>query len=91
MSRGDKVFNMSGGAQLRDFLPVTEVARLLTRLSETKHCSGIFNICSGVPISVRNLVESRLLEANSPLQLNLGHFPYFFLFPYPSSSCKRHI
>ena len=30
--RGDKVFNMSGGEQLRDYLPVGEIARQIVRL-----------------------------------------------------------
>ena len=32
-SRGDEVFNMSGGEQLRDYLPVEEVARQIAQLA----------------------------------------------------------
>ena len=55
--RGDKVFNMSGGEQLRDYLPVDEVARHLVRLATLCLDIGPVNVCSGRPIAVRRLVE----------------------------------
>ena len=73
---GDPVFNMSGGEQLRDYLPVTEVARMIVQLALSDRDIGIVNICSGVPISVRSLAEQWLIENNWEIQLNLGHYPY---------------
>ncbi|MBB5408226.1 dTDP-6-deoxy-L-talose 4-dehydrogenase (NAD+) [Paraburkholderia sp. HC6.4b] len=73
---GDAVFNMSGGEQLRDYLPVAQVAQRLALLIEHPELSGITNICSGVPISVRRLVERRIAERNARIALNLGHYPY---------------
>ncbi|MDH6148871.1 MULTISPECIES: NAD-dependent epimerase/dehydratase family protein [Paraburkholderia] len=73
---GDAVFNMSGGEQLRDYLPVAQVAQRLAVLIEHPELSGITNICSGVPISVRRLVERRIAERNTRIALNLGHYPY---------------
>jgi len=74
--RGDKVFNMSGGEQLRDYLPVDEVARQIVRLAMARRDIGAINICSGKPISVRRLVEQWLLENNWEIELNLGYYPY---------------
>lgn len=74
--RGDKVFNMSGGEQLRDYLPVEEVARQIVRLAIAQRNIGVVNICSGGPISVRRLVEQWLRENNWEIELNLGHYPY---------------
>jgi dTDP-6-deoxy-L-talose 4-dehydrogenase (NAD+) len=74
--RGDKVFNMSGGEQLRDFLPVQEVALKLVRLAMARRESGTVNICSGKPISVRALVEHWVDENNWEIKLNLGYYPY---------------
>lgn len=74
--RGEKVFNMSPGEQLRDYLPVSEVARIVVDLAMLKKELGIVNICSGKPISIRKLVESWLLENNWDIQLNLGFYPY---------------
>lgn len=74
--RGDKVFNMSGGEQLRDYLSVTEVANRITRLTMTGENVGTINICSGKPISIRRLVEQWLLENSWDIELNLGYYPY---------------
>lgn len=74
--RGDKVFNMSSGEQLRDYLPVEEVARQIVRLALTQCDIGVVNICSGKPISVRRLVEQWLNENNWKIELNLGHYPH---------------
>jgi len=74
--RGDKVFNMSGGEQLRDYLPVAEVTRQIVRLAMVQRDIGVVNICSGKPISVRRLVEQWLRENNWKIELNLDHFSY---------------
>lgn len=74
--RGDKIFNMSGGEQLRDYLPVEEVARQIVRLAMARRDIGAANICSGRPISVRGLVEQWLRENNWEIGLNFGYYPY---------------
>jgi len=74
--RGDQVFNMSGGDQLRDYLPVEEVTRQIVQLAMAQSDIGPVNICSGKPISVRKLVEQWLAENNWEIKLNLGYYPY---------------
>lgn len=74
--QGDPVFNMSGGEQLRDYLPVTQVARHLVSLALATKDIGTVNVCSGVPISVRKLVEGWIKENGWSIALNLGHYPY---------------
>lgn len=76
VERGDKVFNMSGGEQLRDYLPITEVAKCLVSLAMGNRDNGIVNICSGKPLSVRKLVEGWIDENGWSIGLNLGHYPY---------------
>lgn len=76
IARGDSVFNMSGGEQLRDFLPVEIAAQQVVQLAMNQEISDTVNICSGQPISVRGLVEHWLKEKNSELVLNLGYYPY---------------
>lgn len=73
--RGDKVFNMSRGDQLRDYLPVSEVARHIVRLARQRRDRGPVNICSGEPISVRRLVEQWLQDKDWQIGLNLGYYP----------------
>jgi len=72
----ETIFNMSGGEQLRDYLPVEEVANILVSLIEHPECNGIINCCSGKPISIRNLVEKRIAERKANIKLNLGFYPY---------------
>jgi dTDP-6-deoxy-L-talose 4-dehydrogenase (NAD+) len=74
--KGEAVFNMSGGEQLRDYLPVDEVAMLIVQLSARGSNSGIVNTCSGKPTSVRNLVEHWLKSHNCNIKLNIGAYPY---------------
>lgn len=74
--RGDKVFRMSGGEQLRDYLHVTKIAMQIVNLAMENSQSGLINICSGQPVSVRQLVEQWLTENNWKIKLELGHYPY---------------
>lgn len=76
IDNGDSVFNMSGGEQVRDYLPVEEVARRVALLVEHPECTGIINCCSGKPVSVRHLVEQRIAERGARVSLNLGYYPY---------------
>jgi dTDP-6-deoxy-L-talose 4-dehydrogenase (NAD+) len=76
VSRGDKVFNMSGGEQLRDYLTVEEVARQIVQLAMAQRDAGPINICSGNPVSVRRLVECWLSDNGWEIELNLGYYPY---------------
>lgn len=76
VSQKHSTFDMSGGDQLRDFLPVEEVAAHLTRLTLLQNNVGIVNICSGRPISVRKLVENWLEQSGADISLNLGRYPY---------------
>jgi len=76
VARGDTVFDMSGGEQLRDYLPVMEVARLLVALALKCQNIGVVNVCSGQPISVRRLVENWIQDNGWQMTLNLGRYPY---------------
>lgn len=73
---GQSEFNMSGGEQLRDYLPVTEVAHQIVMLALEQQNLGSINICSGIPQSVRSLVEGWIKENQWNIKLNLGYHPY---------------
>lgn len=75
IANGDSVFNMSGGEQLRDYLPVEAVAQQLLDILKSKQ-AGAFNVCSGEAISIRRLVEERIKERGASIHLNLGYYPY---------------
>jgi nucleoside-diphosphate-sugar epimerase len=76
VKQGRDTFNMSGGEQLRDYLPVSDIAANLVRLAINKADIGVVNICSGKPISIRRLVESWIEDNGWSIGLNLGHYPY---------------
>ena len=76
LDNGDQTFNMSGGEQLRDFLPVEKIAEKISKLCIQQYRTGIYNCCSGVPISIRALVEAHLMRRNKKIKLNLGFYPY---------------
>jgi dTDP-6-deoxy-L-talose 4-dehydrogenase (NAD+) len=71
-----KSFNMSGGEQVRDFLPVEKVADYLVRISMQQKITGIINCCSGRPVTVKRFVEDYLIRINKDISLNLGFYPY---------------
>jgi nucleoside-diphosphate-sugar epimerase len=76
VERGDREFKMSGGEQLRDYLPITEVAKYLVSLAMTGQDKGVVNVCSGEPISIRRLAEGWISENGWLIDLCLGHYPY---------------
>jgi nucleoside-diphosphate-sugar epimerase len=70
----DPTFGMSSGEQLRDYLPVTEVARQLVALAVSGRPAGVINVCSGTPISVRALVERWIAAEGWTIDLKLGAY-----------------
>jgi dTDP-6-deoxy-L-talose 4-dehydrogenase (NAD+) len=69
-------FNISLGEQLRDYLPVSKAAEIISRVALQNDVTGIINCCSGKPVSVRSFVEQFFKERNFPIKLNLGYYPY---------------
>lgn len=76
IARGDRTFNLSGGEQLRDYLPIEEAAAYLVSLARNGLDNGIVNVCSGRPVKIRDLVEGVVRERDSTIALNFGYYPY---------------
>jgi nucleoside-diphosphate-sugar epimerase len=74
--KNEKVFNMSGGEQMRDYLPVKKVAEYIVEIALQKKITGIINCCSGKPVKVLDLVENFICEKGAKIQLNKGFYPY---------------
>lgn len=70
------VFNMSAGDQLRDYLPIQDVAENFVLALENPQSEGVINCCSGKPISVFDLVKQRCHVKDSNIELNRGYYPY---------------
>jgi dTDP-6-deoxy-L-talose 4-dehydrogenase (NAD+) len=76
LQNGDEVFNMSGGEQLRDYLPIEKVAEYIVKIALQNKITGIINCCSGVPIKVKTFVENYLEKNKKKINLNLEYYPY---------------
>lgn len=76
LRNGDKEFNMSGGEQERDYLPIEKVAEYIVAIVLQNKITGIINCCSGRPVKVKELVENYLNDNNQKIKLNLGYYPY---------------
>jgi nucleoside-diphosphate-sugar epimerase len=74
LMQGD-VFPASAGEQVRDYIHVADVSAAFCTLME-KNADGIFNISTGVPVSVRQVLETlgRVLKRSDLIQF--GALPY---------------
>ena len=76
LQHGEVSFNMSGGEQVRDYLLVKTAAAYIVKASLQNKITGIINICSGEPVTVKQQVMNYLKERNASIALNLGFYPY---------------
>ncbi len=76
LANGEDEFNMSGGEQQRDYLPVEKVAKYMVKIATQKKVTGIINCCSNQPITINRLVENFLTEKKQIIKLNKGFSPY---------------
>lgn len=76
VARGDKTFPMSGGQQVRDYLPVEAVAAQICDLALSDDFTGTYNICSGEGVTIEALVENWIAQENWSIKLELGRYPY---------------
>jgi nucleoside-diphosphate-sugar epimerase len=72
----EPAFKMSGGEQIRDYLPVEKVAENIVKIALQNTVTGIINCSSGAPITVKQLVQNYLQEHNVSIPLQLGFYPY---------------
>ncbi|MBD9453525.1 NAD-dependent epimerase/dehydratase family protein [Rhizobium sp. RHZ02] len=64
------------GRQLWDYLFIDDVADAIRAVAESKQAVGIFNLGSGKPIAVRNIIEHIRDIAAPGLDLIFGEIPY---------------
>lgn len=76
LQRSDSSFPMSPGDQLRDYMRIDDVAATLVTLALDAPAAGTVNVCSGIPVSVRSLVEQWIEASGKSMALKLGAFAY---------------
>lgn len=72
----DEIFNMSGGEQVRDYLPVEDAAEYIVKIALQDKVTGNINCCSGQPFTIKEMVADYMLKAGKKIELNLGYYPY---------------
>jgi len=75
IEEGAPSFAMSSGRQLRDFVAVEDVAQQLLLLATHPLAHGIYNGGSGQARSLRELVESKILELGGMIRVQFGIYP----------------
>ena len=76
IENGDTDFNMSGGEQVRDYLPVEQVASNIVDIALQNKFTGVINCASAKPITIKELVTNYLRQEGKKIKLNLGYYPY---------------
>jgi len=74
MLRQNKVVNLSTGNQIRDFMDVSDAGRLISKVALNKS-TGAMNICSGVPITIRQFSEKIAIKSGKTHLLQFGTRP----------------
>ncbi len=72
----DTEFKMSGGEQVRDFLPLKEMVGNIIKIALKDSNVGIVNCCSGKPQKVKDFVTDYFQSKGKDMKLILGHYPY---------------
>ena len=70
----DAEFKMSKGDQIRDFIHVNDVSRIVSNAVKNNSVEGIINVCSGKPQKVIDFVK-KLLDGNK-IKLNNNYYDY---------------
>jgi nucleoside-diphosphate-sugar epimerase len=73
LQRGE-TFAATAGREVRDYLHVDDVAAAFVALGESSR-SGVFNVCSGVPVTVRELMETVAGILGRPGLIQFGAIP----------------
>lgn len=76
ITEGRTSFNMSLGEQIRDYLPVSTVAKYIVDCSLQDELTGVINISSNNPIKIVDLVKEYLFTTKQTISLNLGFYNY---------------
>ena len=74
-AQGEKLFPFTTGENQYDFISIENLALEIALASVQNEVKGIINICSGKPISLKEMVESFIKKNNLKIRLNYGVFP----------------
>lgn len=71
---GKKEFPFTAGRNKYDFIDIKTLAKQIVAASTQDKITGIINVCSGVPVSLKDRVEEFIVENNLDISLQYGAF-----------------
>lgn len=74
-NQGEKYFPFTTGKNKYDFMDVQDFCALMVKVLSQDEVTGVINICSGHPVTLREKVENFLAENDMKIQLKYGAFP----------------
>ena len=75
INKSEVSFKCSQGDQIRDFIHVDDCSRMVVEMIDCECASGIINIGSGTPISIRDFLEKQISISKSDIKLEVGFYP----------------
>lgn len=72
---GKKEFPFTTGENQYDFITIRELARQIVAASTQSEYTGIINVCSGKPVSLKDKVNAFIEEKGLDIKLQYGAFP----------------
>lgn len=73
--RGDREFPFVEGLNQFDFIDIEELAEMIVKASLQDNITGIINVCSGKPVSLKDKVQEFKKQHNLNIELKYGVFP----------------
>ena len=76
---------------IRDFINISETVKLISKICLDYNAKGIYNVCSGIPISVIDFVRQYLKKNNYKIDLNRGAIKENKFEPKVAFGCTKRI
>lgn len=73
--QGKLVFPLTWGNNKFDFIDVQTLAKYISLASTQQKITGIINLCSGVPVALRDEILSFIEKHNLKIQARFGEYP----------------
>ena len=74
-NEGKKTFPFTDGLNKYDFISVNDLAEQIVKASLQNKIDGVMNVCSGIPVSLKDQVEKFITDNNLDIRPEYGVFP----------------
>jgi dTDP-6-deoxy-L-talose 4-dehydrogenase (NAD+) len=73
--QGKKTFPINSGKNKYDFIHINELSEQIALASTQFQYSGIINCCSGIPVSLSDMLEKYIKDNKFNIKLDLNKYP----------------